>query len=56
MKESLRVLREIRLTAFELVIIPALAVTTIVFLTNKKAAKKIRRNINIVKGDQYYDL
>lgn len=52
MNKKLLVMREIRLTAFELVIIPGLAITSLIILTSEKFAKKVRNNINTMKG--YY--
>lgn len=50
MNKKLLIMREIRLTAFELVIIPGLAITTLVILTSKKFAKRVRNNLDTVKG------
>lgn len=45
------ILREIRLTAFELVIIPGMFVTTLFLISSKKFAKKVRNNLDTIKGD-----
>ena len=52
MRTALPIIKEVRKTAFELVIIPGIVITAVVMLTNKKVAKRIRDNINTMKG--YY--